>query len=220
MERTKFKGGMIMDNLALDMEIESQALTIPDEATALVINSKESMTLADQFKRDIKTLIKAIDDTFKPLADKAFAAHRAITGKWKETKDPLIKADELITSKAKAYLRKVEEERQAEEIRLRDIARKEEEERRLIEAIELEKEGNIEEAQAVISEPMNIVTPTVRADIPKVDGRLYRTTWKWKVVDKAKIPRDYLMPNDIMLNGIVRSLKGATNISGIQVYEE
>ena len=207
-----------MDNLAI--EIESQALAIPDQAQAMVIDSKETMVFANGLKLNIKALIKEIDDTFKPMADKAFAAHREITGRWKFIKEPLVNADALITSKVKAYVRKAEEERLMEEIRLRDIARREEEERRLIEAIELEKEGNIEEAQAVISEPMNIVTPVIKIDIPKVDGRLYRTVWKWKVTDKTKIPREYLTTDDIKINGVVRSLKGDTNISGIQVYEE
>ncbi len=209
-----------MDNLAIDIEIESQVLAIPEQAQVMVIDSKESMIIADQIKKTIKELIKCVDNTFKPLADKAFAAHRAITSKWKETKDPLVNADVLITTKAKAYLKKVEEERLMEEIRLRDIARRAEEERRLIEAIELEKEGDTLGADEIINEPILIITPTVKMDIPKVDQRMYRTIWKWKVVDKAKIPREYLTTDDIKINGVVRALKGATNINGIQVYEE
>ena len=213
-----------MDNLAVDLtpEVESQTLAIPERSQAVVINSKESMIEADAFKKVIKCLIKEIDETFKPMADKAFAAHRAITGKWKETKHPLLDADNLITGKAKAYLREEENKRLAEERRLREIARKEEEERRLAEALELEREGNKEEAQAVLEEPMQFVAPTVPADIPKLDKRMYRNTWKWRVVDMDKIPSQYLITttNDPVINGLVRSLKNAANIPGIEVYEE
>ena len=211
-----------MDNLAVDLtpEVESQTLAIPEQAQALVINSRETMVEADTFKKAIKELIKEIDATFKPLSEKAFAAHRAITSKWKETKEPLIGADIMITLKAKAYLRKEEERRLAEERRLREIARKEEEERRLAEAIELESEGNKEEAQAVLEEPMQFVAPTVKADIPKLDNRMYRKTWKWRITDMDKIPRQYLTTNDPVINGLVRSLKAACNLPGIAVYEE
>ena len=220
-----------MDNLAINInkDVESQALAIPEKAQVIIIDSKESMAWADQFKKNIKTLIKEIDDTFKPLAEKAFAAHRAITKKWNETKDPLIGADELITSRIKAYIRKIDEERLAEERRLREIARKEEEERRLVEAIELEKEGNMEEAQAVIAEPMNIVTPTVKVDIPQIDKRMYRTNWYAKVIDKNQLIKfvatrldyaDCLEPNMSILNQKARSLKDALNIPGVVIIEE
>jgi len=211
-----------MGNLTIDLtpEVESQSLAIPEQAQAMVIDSKESMTEADNFKKTIKALIKEIDNTFKPLADKAHQAHRAITSKWNETKQPLISADNLITTKAKAYLKEEEKKRQEEERRLREVARREEEERRLAEALELEAEGNKEEAQAIIEEPMQFIAPTVTADIPKLDKRMYRKNWKWRVMDMDKIPRQYLTTNDAVINGLVRSLKGAARIPGIQVYEE
>ena len=211
-----------MDNLAVDLtpEVESQTLAIPERSQAVVINSKESMIEADAFKKEIKTMLKGIDAWFEPIASKQFAAHRAVTSKWKETKEPWLKADALITIKAKAYLREEENKRLAEERRLREVARKEEEDRRLAEAIELEAEGNKEEAQAVLEEPMQFVAPTVQADIPKLDNRMYRKTWKWRITDMDKIPRQYLTTNDPVINGLVRSLKAACNLPGIAVYEE
>ncbi len=211
-----------MDNPAVDLnkEVESQTLAIPAQAQALVIDSKESMTGADTFKKGIKALIGEIDSTFKPLANKAFAAHRAITEKWKATKQPLLNADQVITEKAKAYLRAEEKKRQEEERRLREIARLEEEERRLAEAIELEKEGNAEEAQEILEEPMQVVAPTVVADVPKVDKRMYRTTWKWRVTNMEKIPSEYFTLDERKISGVVRALKEATNILGVEVFED
>uniref|UniRef100_A0A6M3K273 Uncharacterized protein n=1 Tax=viral metagenome TaxID=1070528 RepID=A0A6M3K273_9ZZZZ len=211
-----------MDNLAIDLpqEVETQSLAIPERAQAIVINSSRAMVEADYFKKAIKGLIKEIDLCFEPLASKAFQAHRAITAKWKETKQPLIDADSLITAKAKAYLREEENKRIEEERRLREIARKQEEERRLDEAIELEREGNKEEAQAMLDEPIVIITPVVQSSAPKLDNRMYRKNWKWRIVDMDKIPREYMTTNDVAINGLVRSLKGACKIDGIEVYEE
>src|SRR5574343_346479 len=202
------------------VEIESKALAIPEKAHLIVVSDNDSMTLADNTVESIGALIKEIDGTFKPLADKAFQAHRSITAKWKEVKQPLEDAKTYLVNQVKAYQRKVREEAEAEQRRLAEIARKQEEERRLAEAIEAEQCGNVEEAQAIIEEEMFVPTPIVRPDVPKVDGRKYATKWSWKVTDINKVPREYLIVDQIKMNGIVRAMKGQTRISGIEVFEE
>jgi hypothetical protein len=200
--------------------VEKKALAIPDQAKLIVVSDKDSMAMADNTVEAIGALIKEVDGTFKPLADKAFQAHRSITAKWKEVKQPLEDAKTYLVNQVKAYQRKVREEAEAEQRRLAEIARKQEEERRLAEAIEAEKEGNVEEAQAIIEEEMFVPTPIVRPDVPKVDGRKYATKWSWKVTDINKVPREYLIVDQIKMNGIVRAMKGQTRISGIEVFEE
>ena len=114
----------------------------------------------------------------------------------------------------------VERIRREEERRLQEIARKQEEERRLAEALQAEAEGNKEEAEAILEEPAYIPMPTVKTDIPKIDNRLFRKVWKFKIIDINKIPIQYLMPDMVKIGGVVRAMKGATNIPGIQVYED
>jgi len=200
--------------------VEKKALAIPDQAKLIVVSDKDSMAMADNTVEAIGALIKEVDGTFKPLADKAFQAHRSITAKWKEVKQPLEDAKTYLVNQVKAYQRKVREEAEAEQRRLAEIARKQEEERRLAEAIEAEQCGNVEEAQAIIEEEMFVPTPIVRPDVPKVDGRKYTTKWSWKVTDINKVPREYLIVDQIKMNGIVRAMKGQTRISGIEVFEE
>lgn len=168
-------------------EVETKALAIPEKARLIVVSDNDSMTLADNTKGAIKEMLKEIDSVFKPLADKAFQAHRAITGKWKEVKAPLEEADQYLTGQVKGYLRKLEEIRQAEERRLREVARKQEEERRLAEALEAEKEGNVEEAQAILEEEMFVPPPVVKVDTPKVDGRRYAVKPKARIISKMDI---------------------------------
>jgi hypothetical protein len=181
----------------LDATIESKALALPDQAKLITVTDNDSMELANTFKLDIKAMIKEIDEWFKPLADKAFQSHRAITGKWNETKAPLKAADDHVTNQVKLYLAEVRRKQEAEEARLREIARKEEEERRLAEAAELEAEGRADEADEVLSEPITYVAPVVRIETPKVDNRMYRTQLKVRVKDRlvflAKCPPDVLL---------------------------
>lgn len=206
--------------IKLAAEVEQEALAIPERCEMLVVDSKEAMTEADEFKKAIHALIKEIDGTFKDIAAKAFDAHRAITSKWKETKQPLIDAQAVIVQKGKKYLREQEEIRLAEERRLREIARKAEEDRLLAEAEELEEEGEFEEAAAVLSEPIKVVTPVVKSEAPKVDKRSYKTTWKWRILDESKIPREFFTLDERKISGVVRALKGETKIPGIGVYED
>lgn len=169
----------------LEPEVESKALAIPEQAKLITVTDNESMERANTFKLDIKEMLKNIDEFFKPMADKAFQAHRAITSRWNETKKPLQDADAHVTQQVKLYLAECRRIQEAEEARLREIARKEEEERRLREAEELEKEGRQEEAEEVLSEPITYVAPTVKTEIPKVDNRMYRTQTKVRVKDRA-----------------------------------
>lgn len=200
--------------------VEQKALAIPDQAKLIVVSDKDSMAMADNTVEAITAMMKEVDTVFKPMADKAFAAHREITGRWKTIKQPLDDAKTYLVNQVKSYQRKVREEAEAEQRRLAEIARKQEEERRLAEAIEAEKEGNVEEAQAIIEEEMFIPTPIVKPDVPKVDNRKYATRWAWKVTDINKVPREYLIVDQIKMNGIVRAMKGGTHIPGIQVYED
>lgn len=173
-----------MDNTAINQEIESKALAIPEQAKLIAVTDNASMERANTFKLDIKAMMKEVDDWFKPIADKAFQAHRAITGKWNETKAPLKAADDHVTNQVKLYLAECRRIQEAEEARLREIARKEEEERRLREAEELEAEGRADEADEILSEPVTYVAPVVTAQTPKVDNRMYRTQIKVRVKDR------------------------------------
>ncbi len=164
--------------------IATQALAIPDQAKMIHVTDALSMEAADKMKGVIQGMKKEIDIFFKPMADKAFQAHRAITSKWKETLAPLEEADKYITGEVKTYQRLERERAEAEERRIAEERRKAEEEKRLAEAAELEKQGHIEEASAIIEEPFYVEPVKVETNTVKVDQRKYRTIWRARIEDK------------------------------------
>jgi hypothetical protein len=178
-------------NEAIDItperEIESQALVMSEQARLISVTDKMSMEIADNTVDEIGKAITRINNHYKPLADAAFKSHRLITTQWNKMKQPLEDVKTHLVNQVKAYQRKVREEAEAEQRRLAEIARKQEEERRLAEAIEAEKEGNVEEAQAIIEEEVFVPTPVVRPDVPKVDGRRYATKPKARVINKMDV---------------------------------
>jgi len=212
------------------IEIETKVMAIPEQAHLIVVSDNDSMTMADNTKSAIKEMLKEIDGVFKSMSDKAFQAHRAITGKWKEVRAPLEEADAYLTKQVKTYLRKLEDIRLEEERRLREVARKQEEERRLADALEAEKEGNVEEAQAILEEEMFVPPPVVKVDVPKVDNRKYRTIPRARCIDKMKLIRfvaqnpalaDLLDYNSSVGNNKAKSMgKEINNIPGLSYYEE
>jgi len=178
-------------NEAIDItperEIESQALVMSEQARLISVTDKMSMEIADNTVDEIGKAITRINNHYKPLADAAFKSHRLITTQWNKMKQPLEDVKTHLVNQVKAYQRKVREEAEAEQRRLAEIARKQEEERRLAEAIEAEKEGNTEEAQAILEEEMFVPPPVVKVDVPKVDGRTYAIRKKAIVKDKWQL---------------------------------
>lgn len=62
--------------------------------------------------------------------------------------------------------------------------------------------------------------PVVHFEQPKVAGVSSRKAWKFEIVDAEQLPREFLMPNEKAIGGVVRSLGGKANIPGVRVYDE
>ena len=206
--------------LAVDQEPVETALTLYEQARLLVVKTPEDYLFAGEFLRSLKDQRRSIQEWFKPLKEKADQAHKAIIRKEKEALKPLEEAEALIAPAMLAWKR--EEERKAEEEarRIREEARKREEEIRLAEAIQAEREGYKEEAQAILEEPIDIPVVTVQTRTPKIAGLAERTTWTFRVVNEDLIPREYLMPNLNKIGAVVRIDKGKTKIPGIQAFPQ
>lgn len=199
-------------------EITEKALTVPEQANALIITTPEQYQAAADMLLNIKAIQKEIDATFDPIVKKAHEAHKEAVAQKKKVETPLKEAEAIIKPKMVKYDTEQEAIRRAEEERLRAIALKEEEDRRIAEAAAAEAEGNHDEAEAIVSEPVYVAPVMVQKTTPQVSGVQYRETWTFEVVDINKVPREYLKLDDVRIGGVVRSMKGATNIPGIRAY--
>lgn len=57
-------------------------------------------------------------------------------------------------------------------------------------------------------------------DIPKVKGISTSDVYKWRIVDESKIPREYLIVNEKLINQMIKTTNGSFVIPGIEVYKE
>ena len=137
----------------------------------------------------------------------------------KEHDDPLDAAEAEIKNKMNAYLAEQERQRQAEEARQQLEAQKAAEAKAEEDARLLEATGDTEAAEAVRTEP--VVAPVVViAPVAKPNGIATQSIWRYRVTNANAIPREYLAIDEKKIGAVVRAMKAATNIPGVEVYEE
>ena len=210
-----------MEEIKKVEEVETKALSIVDQAKTVKVTNPETYTAAGQIWKAIKDMMKEVSDTFDPLIEAAHLSHKKALEKKAKFYQPLDLASRSVKKLMSDYDTEQERIRKAEEDRLQKIAQKQAEDRRLEEALAAEKAGRKEEAAAIIETPVTIAPVVIAKVTPKMEGGpVYRTIWKFRIMNAALIPREYLIPDEVKIGGVVRSLKAAVSIPGVEVYEE
>jgi hypothetical protein len=203
------------------IEVNALALSVPEQAHLITaITNNNDYVKAGNILLTIKDIRKKIEATFKPIKQKFDAAKKEVLDQEKAADRPLIEAENWIKPLISGYLIEQEKIRQAEERRLQEQARKEEEERLLLEAIEAEKNGQQDEAQAIIDAPVQAPPVVVPKAVPKVEGISMRENWKFRITSEKAIPREFLKVDEVKIGAYVRAMKSAGNIPGVEIYNE
>jgi len=200
---------------ALASALAQEITTIHTAAASIIVKDNASYAYAGDMLVAIKKVKKNIEEYFRPLKAAAYAAWKQICNRETEEIEKLTPAINHLNSQMTAYNIEQEKIRKAEEERLRREAQKAEEEARLQAAIEAEKTGQKEEAEAILAEPVFVPPPIVEKTVPKQAGLAMTTTWEAKIINEKLIPREYLIPDMVKINQVVRALKDKTNIPGI-----
>jgi hypothetical protein len=58
----------------------------------------------------------------------------------------------------------------------------------------------------------------VQKTVPKVVGISTTKQWKFRITNAALIPKEYMVPDEVKIGGVVRALKDQCHIAGIEVY--
>jgi hypothetical protein len=76
--------------------------------------------------------------------------------------------------------------------------------------------------EALLKQAANVTTAMVSAPmvVQKAEGESTRKIWKARVIDFAKLPDMYKLPNEKALNAMAVSIKGPSNIPGVEFYFE
>jgi DNA polymerase III psi subunit len=205
--------------------VKQEALAIPERARLIVVVDQATMDEADAFFGVIKAMEKKIESVYKPLLDSAMEVKRAaeanrkkVADDWEAAKAPCVEATNYLNPMMYKFKKKQEEERRLEQLRLEAEARKQEEERRLREAELLEQMGEHEEAARVIEEPVTVSVPV--APKPQAPSNFVaKENWQFEITDIDKLPRKYMVADEVMIRAEVKRMKGKTSISGVRVWD-
>jgi len=210
--------------------VEQKALSIVDQAKAVKVTDAQTYLSAGNLWKAIGDMMKEVKETFDPICDAAHKAHKAAVEKRAKFLDPLTNAQKSVKKLMSDYDAEQECIRIAEQRRLEEEARKKAEEQALQDAIAAEeamkaagatKEEAAAEATAIIETPVQVAPVVLPKAVPKMaGGPVFQTRWSFEIVNENLIPRQYLAPDMTKIGGVVRALKGQTNIPGVRAYEK
>lgn len=197
-----------------------EALSLVDEAKAIVIACTDDLVRADRVSVALLEMDKLIVKDFEGPKAMAHDLHKAICAQEKGHRDPVLEARKVLVAKIKAENDRLEKLRQDEERRLQDLARKAAEDAKLDDAAAAEDSGDVEAAEEIIQAPTVVTRVSVPSYAPKLSTRVAKVK-KWRLVNRAKIKPDYLVPNEAAIGALVRSSGKAAEaiVGGIEVYE-
>ena len=201
--------------------VEQKALTVIDQAKMVKIVDAETYKEAGALWKSIEAMKKEVFETFDPIVRKAHAAWKEAIAQKDKYYAPLDEAHRAVKKLMSDYDLEQERLRLAEQRRLEEELRKQEEDRKLQEALDAEASGQKEEAAAILEEPVTAPPIILAKTTPKVaGGPVYRTVWKFKIENAALIPREYLVPDEVKIGGVIRASKGMIKIPGVRAYED
>lgn len=191
-----------------------------EKTKALVVGDAGSYEGAMEALREIRTLDKHLSESRMERTRPIEAEKKAIIAEYKPAEDALKAADYSLTQSTAKWRREEEQKRIAAE---REAAAKAERARQtaLAKADEYREKGREDKAEQWEDKAIYTPQPVVASSVPKVAGVSTRTVWKFEIVDKSKLPIQYLVPNEKALQSLVDSLKGEHGLGdAIRVWSE
>ncbi len=209
------------------VEQETQrALSFQGQISALMVASDADYESAGGLVLEAKDAIRRLEEKRRGITDHLNEALRRINDLFRKPREILEGVVRNLDGKLATYRTDQERKRHEEEARLRRLAEEENAKRLAVaekKAEKLEAKGLTDAAEAVRDTAQaSVIPPPVLApaEPPKVQGLGSRKVWKFRIVKADLIPREYLVPDETKIGGVVRALKDKTNIPGVEAYAE
>jgi hypothetical protein len=190
------------------------------QTTAVTVTDARSYALAGEHLQGLAALEKEIEAYFRDDKSRAYQLWQSQCKKEKAALTLVQAAGQRLRGERQTW--KAEQDRLLREAEQREslVAQQRERDRLAAEAELLEQQGMNSLAEAVYEEaisapaPVVVLPSNVPKDLPK------RTLYKWRVVNAAMVPRDYLVLDETRLTRYAAAMKGAARVPGIQFYTE
>jgi hypothetical protein len=214
--------------------------TMKREAGALTVANSDDYAAVAQFLVRVRNVKKQIGF----LLDPGIQSAQAHVNELREGKARYVRQideiDTLASRPAETWKRQEREAAEAEQKRLNEQRRKEAQEKAEAERKQRETEikkaqrtGEVgkreaerlrQEAEKQAEATKNIADVKVQPNVRTVAGIRARVNWKFRVVDRKQIPREYMMPDEVAIGRLVRDAKNKqiaeAACPGIEVWSE
>lgn len=201
-------------------KLDQRSVAILQRANEFVCKTSDDYKRGDLVVSECASLVKRINEIHDPICKAAHTAHKVATGARKKLIDPINEASKIIDTKLGNFKMKYEREKAAEQKRLDDIARNEQEEAALAQASEMEKDGMPKELVAAVLETASDPVQSLKSETPDLASSNSRTAdWDIEILDKKLIPIYYLTVNEGAIKTAVRSAKGNIKIPGVKIID-
>lgn len=208
------------------IEAEQKAVTLLDQAKALVIVTNEDRLSTEEMIQAAKKLEDEIFAYLDPPRAKAYEDYKYHKQRLDDALKPVQDARKAFKQKCIGWDSEQERIRKDEERKAQEEARKREEEAQIAAALEAEQSGDKETAEAILAEPVQVAPVVVPKTAPQA-SRLSAGREVWnaevtnlmelvKTIAAGKAPLNLVVANMTALNGMARSLKSGMNYPGVK----
>lgn len=219
-------------NKVVEVTIDSQMINQVSEGTrlattvkGLTINNNQEYQNSGEFLKQIKTVSKILDDSRKEITRPLDEAKKSVMDFFREPLEQLSSAETVLKKALLSYQQAQERIRlEAERKAIAEARAEEERKRKSLEerATKAEEKGQEAKAEMLREQASDVYVPTVVSapNVEKIKGLSSKKVWKFRVTDESKIPREYTLINEQMLNKIAQATQGKIPVPGVEFYQE
>lgn len=218
---------IVVEPISTEIAVKAQeeAPVMLKKAEAIVIFNQDQYEGANSVLNAVKSKIKEFETQRKGMTKPLDHVKTAIMDLFRTPLEILVKAKEIIDNVMITYLEEQDRLRREEQKKL-DAKAKIDEEKKKKELITRSKkwagkgnEAKAEELQEQ-AEDVRVDAPVVALKVEKVAGLSYQKIWKFRITDINKIPREYMIPDEIKLRRMAGAMKGIISVAGVEFYSE
>jgi hypothetical protein len=206
---------------------KKEALELVQNATGLKVVDTQTFTDGAAMLKAVVEKLRGWREAIAPAKEAAHQAHKRICDLEKTVAEPLMHVESYLRKQLTSYTSEQERIRREEEAELRreaeEKARKEAEEAQIAAALEAEQSGDKQGAEQILAaapEPVFVPPVVLERAVPKVAGLSTRKNWKFRIVDAAAVPREFLVVDEVRLGKYARAMGEQAKVQGVEFYPE
>jgi len=191
-----------METLSKDLELaRKNVLSMAKSLESLQVVDSQTLSVANTWAVDLRTVEKKIDEYWDPLIEKAKEAkkkaeesRKGLSDEKERMKEGIQKARKMVEGKIAEYIRVEEEKRKVEAEKARKEAQKQEDDMRLDLAVEAESSGNEQLADSILEGSAHV--PTTAVAPPSVKEELHGINtfehWYAEIINEHQVVQAWL----------------------------